>query len=361
MEAALYDPEEGYYSKGASIGHGRDFVTSPSISPLFARCVARVFAKDAEQLPGPLVFLEAAAASGGFLRDFSEALRDLAPDVSSRTRLQALERSEKGRRDIVRENLAERVFSSAEEIGDGFSGWIFSNELFDALPVHRVRMKEGRLWELGVALRDSNPSSAFGHPSPIWGGAGGGVAVEPGNASQGRSTEFVWTSWPAPAILSDYLARFDIALADEQIAELNLDSAPLYRRLCDSLTTGRIVTFDYGHRARVLYHSEARPRGTLAVHSKGRRGGDPLDSPGSVDLTAHVNWDDLIREGEASDLSTSGIFRQTQFLLNAGLFEDAGERKLEALRLLDPEGLGDDLSVLIQSKGMAPIRFPVEY
>ena len=48
MEAALYDPEGGYYARRAAIGHGGDFVTSPSMSPLFARAVARVFARDAE-------------------------------------------------------------------------------------------------------------------------------------------------------------------------------------------------------------------------------------------------------------------------------------------------------------------------
>jgi SAM-dependent MidA family methyltransferase len=170
----------------------------------------------------------------------------------------------------------------------------------------------------------------------------------------------MWTSWPAPPILSDYLARFGVELAEGQIAEVNLEAGPLYRRLGAVLSVGRIVTFDYGHRARVLYHPQARPRGTLAVHSRGRRGGDPLESPGEVDLTAHVNWDDLIREGEAAGFSTEGIWRQARFLLAAGLFEDAKNRKLEALRLLDPEGLGDDLSALIQSKGMPPIRFPAE-
>ena len=33
MRAALYDPADGYYSRGAAIGEGGDFLTSPHTSP----------------------------------------------------------------------------------------------------------------------------------------------------------------------------------------------------------------------------------------------------------------------------------------------------------------------------------------
>jgi hypothetical protein len=57
--------------------------------------------------------------------------------------------------------------------------------------------------------------------------------------------------------------------------------------------------------------------------------------------------------------------RQSGFLLtrraveDAGgrLVEDAGTRRTEALRLFDPEGIGDALSVLLQSKGMPSLFF----
>jgi len=71
-----------------------------------------------------------------------------------------------------------------------------------------------------------------------------------------------------------------------------------------------------------------------------------------------VNWDDLARAGEEEGFATHARMRQAEFLMKAGLFEDAGaarNRRLEAFRLFDPEGIGDDLSVLVQSKGMAPL------
>lgn len=326
MEAALYDPADGYYSRRAAIGHGGDFVTSPSISPLFARAVARVFARDASTLPGQVVFCEAGAGSGTFLRDFRAALAELDPAVSARTRLRAIERSEAGRTAIEGARLADRVAADAASLDERFDGWVFSNELYDALPVHRVVRFEGQLFELGVSLPADGAS-------------------------------FAWERLPAGAEFSDYLARFGVELGDGQIAEINLEAAPLHRTLGSLVARGRLVAFDYGHRASILYHRHARPSGTLAVHSGGRRGGNPLARPGEVDLTAHVNWDDLEHAGEAQGFVTERRMRQSEFLAAAGLFEDAGQRRVEALRLLDPEGIGEALSVLVQAKGIERLGF----
>jgi len=202
----------------------------------------------------------------------------------------------------------------------------------------------------------------------------GGRLVELGAALAPDGESFAWATIPARPELSDYLARFGVELAEGQIAEVNLAAAPLHRALARLVSRGRLVAFDYGHRAPVLYHPHARPSGTLAVHSGGRRGGDPLARPGEVDLTAHVNWDDLERAGEAEGFETQRRMRQTEFLVAAGLFEDAGarlvedargrfvpngkDRRGEALRLVDPEGIGDAISVLLQSKGMDPLLLP---
>ena len=372
METALYDPKEGYYAVRAAIGDGGDFTTAPTISPLFARAVARVFARDAVRREGPLDFVEAAAGEGTFLRDFRAALSEIDPAVSRRARFRAVERSARGREAIAKTGAAQEIYSDASQIPpDSVSGWIFSNELYDALPVHRVTMREGRLLEMRVALDPERRSAAAGD-APAKAGLrdpeGKRIAAEgreafaepelgpgrsgPSEASHGR---FRWVNVPAGPELTTYLARFGVELAEGQIAEINLDAAPLHRAFCRTIRTGRIVAFDYGHRANVLYHPHARPGGTLAVHSRGRRGGDPLENPGRVDLTAHVNWDDLRQAGEAEGFASEEVRRLSRFLVGAGLFEDAYRDKSAALRLLDPEGLGDTLSVLVQSKRVAAI------
>src|ERR1035437_9115029 len=42
MEAALYDPEGGYYEREGRVGRGGDFVTGPSWHPAFGRTMARI-------------------------------------------------------------------------------------------------------------------------------------------------------------------------------------------------------------------------------------------------------------------------------------------------------------------------------
>src|SRR5262249_21712984 len=74
MRAALYDPEEGYYSRGGAIGDGGDFVTSPSVSPAFARSLARLFLLEIGSFEGEIDFVEVGAGSGRFLEDFAAAV-----------------------------------------------------------------------------------------------------------------------------------------------------------------------------------------------------------------------------------------------------------------------------------------------
>ena len=42
QEAALYDPEGGYYERAGRVGRGGDFVTGPSWHPAFGRTIARI-------------------------------------------------------------------------------------------------------------------------------------------------------------------------------------------------------------------------------------------------------------------------------------------------------------------------------
>jgi SAM-dependent MidA family methyltransferase len=326
MQAALYDPEEGYYARGASIGDGGDFVTSPHVSPAFAYCLARLFAIEAEGQEGPVDFVEVGAGSGRFLEDFVLGVRSLGPDLHARLRLTAIEASESGRRALEARAFEPRprILAGAAELSPGsVRGWIFSNELYDALPVVRVAGSQEGLRELRVA----------------WTG-----------------DRFAWEASPAPDAVREHLARFGVELLPGQKGEVAPDASPLHRHLARALDRGSLVTFDYGHPARILYHPFARHEGTLAVHSAGRRGGDPLESPGKRDLTAHVNWDVLLAVGEEEGLRAERLMRQGLFLSEIGILDFAGSdaEKWRIFRVVDPEGMGEEISVLVQRKGMAP-------
>jgi SAM-dependent MidA family methyltransferase len=324
MTAALYDPQEGYYARGAPIGERGDFVTSPYVSPAFAAAIARRFADDAEKIEGPIDFVEVGAGEGEFLEGFARALARDAAALARRVRLTAVERSPAARQSLLSRKILPhtRLLESVEELPErSVTGWIFSNELYDALPVVRVVGSERGLEEMRVGV---------------------------------DGDRFIWTRAPAPDAYREHLANFRVALESGQVGEISFAAAPLHRRLARALARGRLVTFDYGHTASVLYHPQARRNGTLAVHFAGFRRGDPLSRPGEVDLTAHVNWDDLVRAGESEGLASQPVARQGRYLAEAGLFDFVSndKEKWRAYRLVDPEGMGDELSVLIQSRGM---------
>lgn len=324
MEAALYDPEAGYYARGARIGEGGDFVTSPTLSPAFAATIARRFAADAARLEGPVRFVEVGSASGAFLADFAVALGRDHPGVFARTELTAVERTVTGRAALAGLPVRVLTLTDAAELEEGsVQGWIFANELYDALPVARVR---------GTAEGDGLEELKVGF----------------------SGERFAWITTPAPPEWAASLAARGVVLEAAQVGEIRIAAAALHRRLARALARGRLVLFDYGHRARTLYHPLARPAGTLAVHEGGRRGGDPLERPGERDLTAHVDWDELITAGESEGLATEGPIRQGRYLTESGIFDFAGSEaeKWRVYRLVDPAGMGDEISVLVQSRGI---------
>jgi SAM-dependent MidA family methyltransferase len=328
MHAALFDPEEGYYARGAAIGEGGDFVTSPHLSSAFGGTLARLFAIDTDRLgAGPIDFVEVGAGDGRFLADLARWLGRMDPELSARVRVTAVEASAAGREAIARAEItpAPRVLSSVDELAEGsVNGWIFSNELYDALPVVRVVGSPEGVRELRVQ-----------------------------NAAEGEG--FAWASVPAAPAIAAHLEGLGVTLAPGQIGEIATGAEALHRRLGRALARGWVVTVDYGHPARVLYHPLARPAGTLSVHVGGRRGGDPLAAPGSQDLTAHVNWDLLLRAGEAEGLRVERLVRQGIFLTESGIFDFAANdaEKWRVYRLVDPGGMGEEISVLVQSKGIA--------
>jgi len=324
MRAALYDPEAGYYARGGRIGEGEDFLTSPHVSPAFAATLARLFSLDAEKLAGPADFVEVGAGEGRFLQDFAEALQRRDPDLHARLRLTAVEASPAGRHALAERPIfpPPRILESAEELSeDSVNGWIFSNELYDALPVVRVEGGTDGLRELKVAS---------------------------------EADRFVWRAAPADPSILDAFARSGVVLEPGQRGEMAPEAEALHRSLARALKEGWLVCFDYGHPARILYHPMARRSGTLAVHRGGRRGGDPLECPGERDLTAHVNWDALIAAGEAEGLHTDRLARQGLFLVEAGIFDfvSSDAEKWRIFRLVDPDGMGEEISVLVQSRGV---------
>jgi SAM-dependent MidA family methyltransferase len=341
MRECLYHPAHGYYSR-ASAGRFGDYYTSVDVHPIFGRLLARQFAEMWELLgsPRPFVVAESGAGVGrltGHILDFSA--RAL-PAFYTALQYVAVERSSARRAEHalhLSDHVAAGRVSSAGEIPRAISaGCIFSNELLDALPAHRVVMENRALREIHVGFESARFTEVLGKPS-------------------------------TPA-LEQYFHEQGITLEEGQQAEVCLEACDWIESAGRALERGFVMTIDYGHEARALY-DEHHNRGTLLAYRDHTVTENLLDAPGEQDLTAHVNFTAVDLWGRRAGLIRTGLVTQSQFLVALGrgnefadLYEP-GQTEVEKLRarlllknLIHPEGLGEKFQVLIQHKGIAAPR-----
>lgn len=343
MAAALYDEQDGYYCRADRMRWGReggagDYRTSPERSPLFAATFAQYFVALYAELDSPpdWTILEAGAGAGDFARVVLEALEGNHPRVFQATRYYVDEISSDAR-NRARENLAafkDRV-EFCQKNWRGLSievGVIFSNELLDAFPVHRVRMRGGQLRELCVAIDDAG--------------------------------DFIWSEQePTTPRLEEHFSRQGVALAEGHVAEVNLAAEEWIEHAAVILKRGYLVTVDYGAEAEELYQSIQRRDGTLRGFRAHKFVADVLADPGEHDLTTTINWTSVKQAGEAAKLETISLERQDEFLLRAGLLDqleqltarqtNEAERlrlRLGAREMILPGGMSGSFQVFLQKK-----------
>lgn len=335
MERALYDEAHGYYTTGASrLGPGGDFVTASDLGGAFAGCIARQVEEIDALLgrPGRLDLVDWGGGRGWLARDVLRALHQEHPDLHGRVRARVVDRSS-GMLACAREQ--EGVTVETPPAVTEVTGCIVACELFDALPVHRLRRREGRLVEVCVGSTGTELVE---------------VEVE-----------------PAPGVrhLAD---RYGAARLEGTEAEVCPALEPAVHAIAGALARGVVLVFDYGAPARELY-GPARRRGTLLAYTRHRTSEDLLVRVGLQDLTAHVNFTHLEDAARASGLEVLGATTQDRFLVGTGLlqvFEEGDERRrrapaqvarrAEAMQLLHPAMMGRRFRVLVLAKGLAPDR-----
>lgn len=341
MEACLYHPQHGYYAKPQQDAR-RDYFTSVDVSPLFARLLARQFHEMWALLgrPYPFWLVEAGAGTGELARQILDFVAESLGDFHAALRYVAVERS------AVRRAAHAQSFESHAESGHAGSsadmseeipcGCIFSNELLDAMPVHRVVIENGEMRELYVAFGES------------------GFCDETGPLSSPR--------------LSEYFSEQGITLREEQHAEACLAACDWIAKAGGSLARGFVLTADYGREARELF-DERHMRGTLLAYSRHRASEDYFRAPGEQDLTAHVNFTALDLWGRRGGLARTGFATQTNFLLALARHANFAELKAEGASeaeqtrsrllfktLIHPEGMGETFQVFAQHKGIESPR-----
>ncbi|HSP62633.1 MAG TPA: SAM-dependent methyltransferase [Pyrinomonadaceae bacterium] len=342
MQAALYDEHEGYYCRLDRIPQGRagDYRTAPESSPLFAATFAWYFSKLFAELffemgsPPTWTIFEAGAGGGEFARGVLNSFQSHYPEVFSATTYVIDEVSADARaRSAARASeFGDRVtFRSLAEVAEpAVVGIVFSNELIDAFPVHRVIMRNGGLRELCVGL-DQN--------------------------------DFVWVERDPSESVAEYFGRAELRLSEGQIAEINLEAERFISRAAGLFAHGYVVTVDYGAERSELLDSPDRFNGTLRAFHHHQLITNVLARPGEQDLTTTVDWTQIKEVGGRVGLRAVRLESLDHFLLSEGLLQRLSEMvaqtkdQVEALRLstsaremIMPNGLAASFQVLVQEK-----------
>ncbi len=335
MELALYCPNYGYYElQKDNPGQRGDFYTNVSTGELFGQLLAFRFAGWLESEVGSwkseIRIVEAGAHDGKLAKDILNWFQLQRPVLFEQIEYLVIEPSTR-RQEWQRETLKQfaphiRWVESLSTIHDArCNGIIFSNELLDAMPVHRFGWDEkNKKWF-------------------EW-----GVAVE--------GEKFGWTKIPT----SDFRfpnSELESVLPDNYTIETSPAAENWWRAAANVLARGRLLTIDYGLTGDGLF-SPARTRGTLRAYFRHHASDDPLANVGAQDLTAHVNFSAIQTAGEAAGLTTESFSTQSQFLTqilgktladkNFGEWNASRTRQFQTLT--HPEHLGRAFRVLVQFK-----------
>jgi SAM-dependent MidA family methyltransferase len=297
MQLCLAHPEHGYYTTKNPLGREGDFITAPEVSQMFGELLGLWTAQVWKQMGAPqgLKLIELGPGRGTMMMDALRAMR-VAPALHQSVEVHLVEinpmlRSKQ--REVLTGSKTPVFWHNAiDEVPEGPT-IVLANEYFDALPVHQAVKQTDGWHERTIEL---NEDDGFVY----------GVAPEPIPRFD--------LLMPSVARAAPLGAVFEWRPHDEVIR--------LARRLRQS--RGAALVIDYGH-----FRSDAGDTlQAIAKHSFA----DPLKTPGSADLTAHVDFEALARGAEDGGARVHGPAEQGAFLVRLGIETRAGTLKAKASR-----------------------------
>ncbi len=313
MEAALYDPHFGYYTTQIrTVGAGGDFSTSATLSGRLARAIA-AWVKEAAP-PECTQVIEIGPGSGVLHAAFREALGWRG---RWRWRSHLVERSPRLREEQRRclgwqgGRVQWHTDPAAALAAAGGVAMIFSNELVDAFPVTLLEQAEGRWQEVWLEILPDGRLVETLRPVARVETTLRSEDFRAGQRVEGHGT---WQDW-----LGEW--------------------RPHWR-------AGTLLTIDYGGLADQLY--VRRPRGSLRGYLNHHllQGMELYRAWGRCDLTADVNFSDLMAWGPQAGLETRELMTQADFLARYSKASSVVDA-----RLGDAAGAGGAFRCLFQQPG----------
>ena len=283
MDLCLMHPKHGYYLSRDPLGREGDFTTAPEVSQMFGELLGLWAASVWKAVGSPplLRLIEIGPGRGTLMADALRALRVLPPLY------QALSIHLVEVNPVLREKQKAALSGSRnitwhdtiDDVPDGPSV-ILANEYFDVLPIHQA-VKGEKGWHERTVELDDGGKLAFGagsEPIPRF-----EVLLPPWVRAAPIGAVFEWR--PDAEIM-----KIASRVRDQE---------------------GAALIIDYGH----LRSDAGDTFQAIARHSFA----DPLKNPGEADVTAHVDFQALVRATEDLGGRVHGPVPQGDFLKRLGI------------------------------------------
>jgi len=300
MALCLFDPAHGYYTTHDPFGARGDFITAPEVSQMFGELIGLWVSAVWKQMGAPenVRLIELGPGRGTMMKDALRAVQ-IVPEFRAAIVAHLVEVSPllRAQQEKTLEDVGVPVFwhAALAEVPKG-PAIILANEFFDALPVNQA-IKTERGWHERRIQIDSTDQLAF--------------TIAP------ETLPFFQTLLP-PALQVPRAGAIFEWRADAAAIELG-------RRIADG--RGAALVIDYGHTETGLGETLQ----AVGQHAYA----DPLTFPGSLDLTAHVDFQSLGRAIEAMGTAGFGPIEQSLFLRRLGIEQRAAALKAKAARVAD--------------------------
>ncbi len=321
MAEALGHPEHGYYRRGDPFGTEGDFVTAPEVSQMFGELIGLWVAVVWQMAgaPAALRLVELGPGRGTLMSDMLRVMANQ-PALDAAVDLHLVETSP-----ALRERQRAALGGRTAQWHDGLEtvpagpAIVIANEFFDALPIRQL-IRSAAGWDERMVSLDESGAFCFTTRAG---------AVPPADLPRAASAAAPGAVWEWGEAAQATLTTLATRLARDG---------------------GAALILDYGY-------PRSHPGDTLQAVRR-HQPVPVLEAPGEADITAHVDFEALVRAALTAGARPHGPVEQGGWLRALGIETRAEQLKRGAApdqtaavdaacdRLIGPDGMGTLFKVL---------------
>lgn len=281
MEYKLYDSKKGYYSKSNQSLWESDYYTSPMIHSSFAYMLARYIYSSWISMGEPKNFHLIELGGGGLylIKEIINSLSIIANDFLKQCNILIID---KNFQNILNIDYELNLVISDTFCVKNISGFVISNELFDAFPFKRLTYKNNKYYEILFKIND-------------------GINEELNEI--------------------DYDPFYSFNDQNYMIENKIYTYSPLYKNMIEDiwngLSSGVILSFDYGYTTKQL--SDNKHINTDSRIIKNRNLSFDIYPYEKADISTFINFDLLNHFHNEVGFTNLFLGKQSDFLIQLGI------------------------------------------